>query len=349
MTSWGGLARHFVHFLILMLLTLLPLATWAETTYGGQIKITPANASKYYGDADPVNAVKTAWFAYDVLPENVSATDIAAALTFKRVEGQSGEDVGTYSYTFEDEATVNNSGDTKYYDLIIMGTGTFSIKAKPLGVNNPAGTVKGGFNDYDDEPTINIITPTFKNEQYKNGTTTIKPQIADVKITVKLFNGITRDLDANDFSIKADGYGDNNTTGENASYYTIEGKGNYTGTRKVYFTLKGTNIATKTVTYNGPALTYKGTAYTTANFENTQFTIAGLEAGANLLIKEGSVVNGLNASTTGLSITLQGTGDYSGEKVVNIPIAKKTGVRYMTALQRLSTGASQQNIFHRHG
>ena len=313
------------HFLILMLLTLLPLATWAETTYGGQIKITPANASKYYGDADPVNAVKTAWFAYDVLPENVSATDIAAALTFKRVEGQSGEDVGTYSYTFEDEATVNNSGDTKYYDLIIMGTGTFSIKAKPLGVNNPAGTVKGGFNDYDDEPTINIITPTFKNEQYKNGTTTIKPQIADVKITVKLFNGITRDLDANDFSIKADGYGDNNTTGENASYYTIEGKGNYTGTRKVYFTLKGTNIATKTVTYNGPALTYKGTAYTTANFENTQFTIAGLEAGANLLIKEGSVVNGLNASTTGLSITLQGTGDYSGEKVVNIPIAKKTG------------------------
>ena len=314
------------HFLILMLLTLLPLATWAAD-YGGQIKITPANASKYYGDADPVNAgaVKTAWFAYDVLPDGVSVTAIANALMFKRVEGQSGEDVGTYSYTFEDEATVNNSGDTKYYDLIIMGTGTFSIKAKPLGINDPEGTFKGGFNDFDDNATINIITPTFNNEQYKNGTTTVKPKIGDVKITVKLFNGITRDLDANDFSIKADGYGNNNTTDENASYYTIEGKGNYTGTRRIYFTLKGTNIATKTVTYNGPSLTYKGSAYTTDNFANNQFTIAGLEPGVNLQIKAGSVVNGLNASTTGLSITLQGTGDYSGEKVVNIPIAKKTG------------------------
>ncbi|MBR1447271.1 MAG: hypothetical protein IJ588_00800 [Prevotella sp.] len=79
------------NFLILMLLSLLPLAGWA-----GDVYVTPSSISKVYGTADAdVNLT----FGMSGAPAGGKKSELASHLTIKRNAGNTGETVGEYSYT----------------------------------------------------------------------------------------------------------------------------------------------------------------------------------------------------------------------------------------------------------
>ena len=275
-----------------MLMALLPLSTFAEN-----ITITPMNSSKTYGDADPTEPgdVQKTWFTTSGLPSGVSQENVANALTWYRVTD--GENVGTYRYSYEDDATVST------HNLLINGDGQFTIKRRHL---------KDDFDGTENKViTLELSEPVY----LVNGDTQLKPKF---KITVDLaVSSVSGDLvEGTDYVITA--YGANNTIGPTAGSITIEGKGNYTGSRTLTFEIKGVNIATLAAPqYIGSALTYDATAKTPAA---TDFKIGDLTPETHFQIKSGSYVNNVNAGTA--SVTLQGIGDYSGEVVANFTIGK---------------------------
>ncbi|MBO5579553.1 MAG: hypothetical protein J5952_03930 [Prevotella sp.] len=292
------------NFLLLFLMALLPLSTFADN-----IKITPVNASKTYGDADPIHP-KATWFDWSTtsgtLPTGVTVTStttpdpkaIDQQLTFMRLT--QGETVGNYSYTFEDESTVSDG--TNNHNLLIMSNGQFTIKQKDL-------------NTFDGS-TGNKITLTLVNPMYVNGSTQIKPTASDIKITVELaVNSLNGDLvEGTDYVIT--GYGTNTSVGTGT--ITIEGKGNYKGTKDFDFTINATALSTLgTPSYIGSALTYDGTAKTPSA---TDFKFGNVTAGGNFQIKSGSYTNNTNAGTA--KVILEGITNYSGEVEATFPIAK---------------------------
>ena len=300
-----------------MLMALLPLSSFADN-----ITITPMNASKTYGAVDPTTVQKT-WFSAAGVPSGVTTEDIAAALTFYRVTD--GEAVGTYRYSYEDDATVGG------HNLLINGDGQFSIKRKAL-------TEFDGSAD-------NTITLAIKegHEQYINGTTQLKPAADDIEISVDLavnsLDGVL--VEGTDFTIT--GYGANNSVGATAGTITIEGKGNYSGTLTLNFEIKGVNIATLGLTpvYSTAAadkLTYDGTAKEPAA---NKFTLGELVAGTSFQIKTGSYLNNTNAGTA--TVVLEGIGGYSGEITAEFPIGQvevaANGITYTAGTAPQYTGS----------
>jgi len=296
------------NFLLLFLMALLPLSTFADN-----ITITPMNASKTYGDADPISVQET-WFTASSNPSGASQSEIATALVWYRVSD--GENVGTYRYSYEDDTQAGG------HNLMINGDGQFSIKRKALG----------GFTaDTDD----NKITLTLVNPMYINGTTQIKPTASDIKITVDLaVNSLDGDLvEGTDYVIT--GYGANNSVGDNTGSITIEGKGNYTGTRTFNFKISGVNIATLAAPqYIGDALTYDATAQEPIA---TAFKIGTLMAGTDFGVKTGTYTNNINAGTA--TVVLEGLGNYSGEVTATFNIGK-LAVNATTAPFAFTLGAA---------
>ena len=321
------------NFLLLFLMALLPLSSFADN-----IKITPVNASKTYGDADPTE-VKATWFDWTTtsgtLPVGVVVSStttpddkaIDQQLTFVRVA--LGENVGSYTYTFDDEATVSDGSNL--HNLLIMGSGQFSIKQKSLT----------GFDGSDN----NKITFAIKegHEQYINGSTQVKPTADDIEISVDLavnsLDGVL--VEGTDFTIT--GYGTNTSVGPTAGTITIEGKGNYSGTLTFNFEIKGANIATLGLTpvYSTAAadkLTYDGIAKEPLV---GKFTLGTLTAGTDFQIKSGSYLNNTNAGTA--TVVLEGIGNYSGEVTAEFPIGQvevsADGITYTAGTAPQYTGS----------
>lgn len=114
------------HFLILMLLTLLPFTAWAD------IVVTPGVYSKTYGDADP-DVVVQSMFSYTGDLGVSTKAELAAVLTFARI--QNGETAGyTYDYTL-----VPTGAQVNGQDVIVSGNGKLNIIAKDIAtVADPA-------------------------------------------------------------------------------------------------------------------------------------------------------------------------------------------------------------------
>ena len=317
---------------MLMLLALLPFSAFADN-----IKITPMNASKTYGDADPTIA-KSTWFDWSItrgtLPSGVNVSSdtqgdehaINQQLHFLRVT--QGEAQGSYVYTFEDEAQVTD-GSSSVHNLLIQGTGQFTIKRKSL---------TDGFDDSDD----NKITFALKagHEQYVSGTTQLKPTAADFDITVDLaVNSLDGNLvEGTDFVIT--GYGSNNTVGAEAGEIYIEGRGNYSGTTTLKFEIKGVNIATVgTPSYSTASedvLVFGGLT----DFKQPtadKFTLGTLTAGTDFQIKTGSYQNNNKAGDA--TVILEGINGYSGEVEATFPI-QKLAVNTTTAPFAFTLGAA---------
>ena len=105
------------HFLLLMLLTLLPFTAWAD------IVVTPGVISKAYGDADPTTS--TGMFSMTGIDAAYKA-DVKDHLTFARI--QNGETVG-YSYSF---TLIWDGEQVNGHDIIVTGNGTLNIVRKDL-------------------------------------------------------------------------------------------------------------------------------------------------------------------------------------------------------------------------
>ena len=284
------------NFLLLFLLALMPFSAFAADD-PTEYTITPKNASKTYGEN--VTAVKTGWFTIAPTPGDKAA--VAAALQLLRVDD--GEDVGEYTYTYKSGSQYNGA------DLIIDGTGTFSIEKKAL--------------DSFDGSAGNAITVTWKKHFYTSDLAAgakFKPTASDFEIEVdlavdaldgKLVAGTDFDVLTTDAS-----YGDNNTVG-GSNYITIQGKGNYSGTLQLDFTVEGTQL-TGTATYKGDDLYYKGSAYSTADFDAEDFVLGNFIPGTAFTVSK--VENGLNAGNATITLSGNTKNGYAGDVTVNIPI-----------------------------
>ena len=288
------------HFLILMLLTLfVPFAGYAD-----EYEVVLYNASKTYGDLDQDHPLP-GWLKFTPAAATADAKlALANELNFLRAGGDAnqGENVGTYRYIVEDADLT--TGD----DFLVSGDAAYTIKARKM------------------EATSDWIAFELKNPKYKSATA-FELTAADFKVTVTLpiNNNVAVELtEGVDFTIAAQG--DNaNLYGANAGSITIKGIGNYTGTKQFTYDIQGTDISTlPAAVYNGPALTYKGVAYTTddTQFANANFSITGYTAGTHFQVKAGSIENGTNAGN--LTIKLEGieAAGFSGTQTVTIPIQK---------------------------
>ena len=163
------------HFLILMLLTLLPFTAW-----GTLIKVKPYNVSKYYGVSD---ANVTLVYETEVTP--ALSTDeekvLKAGLFITRNGLNSGEAPADYTYTleFDSEALLaltdaemtalgfDGTARTAFltnYTVAVTGSATLSIKKMPL--SRAAITVAA---IPDQEYTGSAITPALTVTNTENG------------------------------------------------------------------------------------------------------------------------------------------------------------------------------------
>ena len=125
------------HFLILMLMALLPFTAWAEGEY---IVLTPRTLTKAYGTADAAIQITAAKVGIDLTGAGGGVTQ-AQVLTALNTTGivrvnsvagtPDGEDVGIYTYTFPSVITVNSVD----YEVVTNQNGTLNIIKKDVAIN----------------------------------------------------------------------------------------------------------------------------------------------------------------------------------------------------------------------
>ena len=113
------------HFLLLLLMTLLPLAGWAVE----RITVTLGTINKVYGEADPgVTALDFSWTTDGGgTTTEVNATNLLAALDYRRVSA--GDEVNSVKYY----TMVANNHKPDDWILVIANQGVINIMPKSLG------------------------------------------------------------------------------------------------------------------------------------------------------------------------------------------------------------------------
>ena len=176
------------HFLILMLMALLPFAGWAANVV---VVVQPLDVSKTYGTAD---AAVTPNFFYQQNADNV----VVSGLKIRRSNNQSGEDVDDYTYTLDTSgATVEGGQVGNTYTVSATGNATLTITPKTI--------------------TAAMVSPIPSMIFVDDDTQLVPPsvEIIDAAATIT----------TNDYTLS---YGDNNSIGTTAGKVYIQGKGNYT-------------------------------------------------------------------------------------------------------------------------
>ena len=133
------------HFLILMLMALLPLSTWAAVD-PNQVTIQCANIAYTYAandiPADGTDAIPDMIGLY-YNPNGFTKAQVAEALTFTRV-GSTSTEVNELGYEYK---LVKKAGYTGDIDVTITGgNGTLYIKRIPITINVTSKTVDYGVN-----------------------------------------------------------------------------------------------------------------------------------------------------------------------------------------------------------
>lgn len=223
------------HFLLLLLLTLLPLAGWAA-----DLTVGLTTLSKTWGDADPVHPT-TGQFTFNGTGEQKAA--LLQYLTFTRVEA--GTDVGSYAYTWTlNPAYKDNSLFTG--DDVFIGTpnGVLNITAKDISATT--------------------FTVALDAESYTYTGTAVEPTITSL-----IIGGLdiaSADYDVTFTNNTGAGIGNMTITGKN----NLTGsKANV----QAFTIVGGLSLEGKTATYAGDALTYTGLAQTPTNFTIEGLTI----------------------------------------------------------------------------
>lgn len=138
------------NFLLLLLLTLLPLAGWSANI---AVQLS-TSLQKVYGTADPTTLSPTQFVIIADGGNTVNEADIAPYLTFKRKPGSTGESVGTYDW----EVTVSDGWTGA--PIVATNTGRISITPLDLSSVSLSATV--------DSPNVydgNAKTPAVTNVQ----------------------------------------------------------------------------------------------------------------------------------------------------------------------------------------
>ena len=246
------------NFLLLFLMALLPLAGRAGNI-GIQLSTT---LTKEYGTADPVTLAATDFviISNDTGNDGITTADLAGYLVFKRKQGQTGEDCGTYDY----EVSVSDEwGDSEYaeHTIVATNTGRITITPKPLA----------------DVTIADIEDVIYDGNEWKPEPVVSYPDPADEESVVVLEKGTH-------FTYS---YDNNVNAGQATVTITAEANTNYTGTKSVHFTIEPRPITALTIgaiaaqTYaHGvaltPALTVTGTGVDRNN-ASKNYTLAAAD------------------------------------------------------------------------
>ena len=197
------------HFLILMLLALLPFTAWAV-----DYVVKPYNMSKTYGTRDADVHPANLMYSVSGTTDETDLAAIASLLQISRNGVNANENVGEYSYTFKSITATQIAGKTwtnQPTRVLIDGSATLSIEPLNIGTTNPTITVTNS--------PANLVY----NGQNKSITYTVKMNLfatTDPDDATTLASG----TDYVQKSITP-------STVKNAGNYAIkiEGKGNFTG------------------------------------------------------------------------------------------------------------------------
>lgn len=144
-----------------------------------------------------------------------------------------------------------------------------------------------------------------------------------IKPAVQVKDGSTTLTEGTDYTVS---YADNVNKGTAA--VTVTGKGNYTGTVNKTFQIDARSIDSAAVTLNSTRLTYNGSEQTkglTSVIVNSRTLTAGTDY----------TISGHRQTNAGThTITLTGTGNYTGTKKVNFEIAPKSVTAGMMTIAR---------------
>ena len=271
------------HFLLLLWMTLLPLAGLAQNV---QVGITLKNVEKYYGDADPAPQY--------VIDNQGSYTEeqIAAINTIlenaQLVRVNTGEDVGFYEYDINFE-----QGDGYH----ILAGGYAKLQIKPLSIAQ-------GW-----EATLEEGEFTFKGEEWEPAVTAVTKTGSDPAVT----------LTANDYDVT---YAENVNVaydGENVienAQVIVTGKGNYTGsfTKKFKITPLATEFTVNlTGDFENGTVVYKNDVYVPtyevlSDVSQTPLTITTDFTAAWTPELHGTTLKNVGEYT----LTITGAGNYAG-------------------------------------
>ncbi len=147
------------HFLLLLWMTLLPLAGWSANI---AVQLS-TSLEKVYGSADPTTLTTSQFVIISDGGTGVTEGDIAQYLTFKRKPGSTGQSVGTYDW----EVTVSDG----WTGAPIVPTNTGRISITPLDLSNVSSEnlsadLTGSPFTYDGnakEPTVTNVTADGSN------------------------------------------------------------------------------------------------------------------------------------------------------------------------------------------
>ena len=293
------------HFLILMLLTLLPF-----TAFGALVKVTPYNISKYYGQDD---AGITLIFEESAGLTSDNANVLRAGLYISRNGVNAGEAVGDYTYTLgfdpdnisAEKKTQYNIDDDKIAaftaanTVAIQGSATLSIRKMPL--SNAAITVAG---IPDQEKTGSAITPSLTVTNTANGEALVE---------------------GSDYTVTWTG----NTDGPQATGTLTAIGSNYSGSKAgLTFNIKQ-SIADAVIVLTGASgFTYDATAHVPTSMtvtvggvlltENTDYTVAYTNSNT------GETNPTVNAGTVTITVTGKAGSNYSGSATTTYQIAART-------------------------
>ncbi len=215
------------HFLLLLLMTLLPLAGWAVE----RITVTLGTINKVYGEADPgVTALDFSWTTDGGgTTTEVNAANLLAALDYRRVSA--GDEVNSVKYY----TMVANNHKPDDWILVIANQGVVNIMPKSLGTGTTA-------------PNTGITIDDITGISYTGQAQT--PNLA-VNYTIGSFNeNLVKDRD---YTVEF-----TNNINKGTATATLTGIGNYEGTVIKNFEIGAGQFTvafaqTPNFTYNGAA------------------------------------------------------------------------------------------------
>lgn len=342
------------HFLLLFLLTLLPLVGWAAN-----VVVTPYNTSKYYGQPD--NAAAKLFDVNQQLTDE-QLGELTAMLTVYRNGENASEELGDYTYTLKAPANAEVGG----YTVVVQGSALFSIEAMPLSnegivaapipnqsktgsaiepvvslTNNgepiPASEFEVTWENNTNGPTATgTITPLTANYTgSKQVTFAIKQGIEDAVITLTGVNNlaytgvsqhpatvtVTLGGEAltltNEYTLSYEDEKGQDAINAGIVTLTVTGAGEYAGTKTTTYQIAPKAVAAANITWTlGDAPAYTG------NPVAPVFNGAVKENNNNLAESDYEITNAsTNAGAATATLTL--VGNYSGSKTVNYTIAQK--------------------------
>lgn len=237
------------HFLLLLLMTLLPLAGWAVE----RITVTLGTINKVYGEADPgVTALDFSWTTDGGgTTTEVNAANLLAALDYRRVSA--GDEVNSVKYY----TMVANNHKPDDWILVIANQGVVNIMPKSLGTGTTA-------------PNTGITIDDITGISYTGQAQT--PNLA-VNYTIGSFNeNLVKDRD---YTVEF-----TNNINKGTATATLTGIGNYEGTVIKNFEIGAGQFTvafaqTPNFTYNGAAQvpTYTVMLGETALEEGTDYDV----------------------------------------------------------------------------